>query len=412
MITYKERTLSNGLTVLANRDPESKMAAVNLLYRVGAVNEDPEHTGFAHLFEHLMFRGTRRVTDFDFPVQRACGESNAFTSNDYTDYYIVLPKDNIDTALWLEADRMTGLDIHEQGLETEKSVVVEEYNQRFVNQPYGDHWLLLRSLVYRHHPYRWSAIGLTPDHVRNATMEQVRSFYERYYVPANAILSVSADMEAERVFDLAEQWFGDIPSGVRPMDMIPQEPPQTEARRLEVERNVPADQVTLAFLMGSRAEREFFLCDYLTDVLAGGFSSRLYEILIKQKQIFSSVNAFISGDVHSNMFVVTGRLAPNVTVAQAEEAVWEELERLKTETIGLNESEKVKNKFEANTLFGELNVMNKAMNLGFYKMLGDTELINREIEIFRSIEPSEIVDMARKNFVPERCSTLVIKSRP
>ncbi len=411
MITYKEYALPNGLTVLANRDRESKMAAVNLLYRVGSVNEDPGHTGFAHLFEHLMFRGTRRVPDFDLPVQRACGESNAFTCNDYTDYYIVLPKDNIATAFWLEADRMTGLDISPDGLETEKMVVVEEYNQRFVNQPYGDHWLLLRSLIYKEHPYRWSAIGLTPDHVRNAGMEQVRSFYNRYYHPSNAILSVSADMEAERVFGMAEEWFGDIPSGEVPHDVIPDEPEQCAPRRMEVDRNVPSDQVTLAFLMEGRTDREFFLCDFLTDILAGGFSARLYERLVKERQLFSTVNAFVSGDVRSNMFVVTGRLVPGVTVEQAEEALWGELERLKGEPVAEREAEKVKNKFEANTLFGELNVMNKAMNLGFYNMLGDTELINGEIPIFRSVSPQEIIDMARCRFVPERCSTLVMRSK-
>ena len=220
MIPYKRHTLSNGLTVAVNRDRQSKLAAVNILYKVGARNEDPARTGFAHLFEHLMFRGTRDVPDFDLPVQMACGDNNAFTNNDYTDFYITLPKDNIETALWLEADRMTGLDISPEALETEKRVVIEEYKQRYLNQPYGDQGMLLRSLAYTLHPYRWATIGLTPDHVARATIDEVRAFYRRWYHPSNAILSVSADIDEERVFELAERYFApiaDTPSAAGPL---------------------------------------------------------------------------------------------------------------------------------------------------------------------------------------------------
>lgn len=408
MIEYSEHTLANGLTVLANRDSLSELAAINLLYRVGARNENPEHTGFAHLFEHLMFRGTRCIPDFDLPVQAACGENNAFTNNDYTDYYMTLPKDNIATAFWLESDRMKGLDITPEKLETEKSVVIEEYNQRYLNQPYGDQWLLLRQMVYKVHPYRWPTIGLTPDHIREATLQEVEAFYRRYYEPSNAILAVSGDIPPQEVFDLAQEWFGSLRSGGRPADVIPAEPEQTSARRTEVKRDVPATQITIAFPMGGRLDPDYYVCDVMSDILAGGTSARLYRELVKKRQLFSAVNSYISGDVDAGMFVLTGQLLPGVGSLEGEDALWEEIGKLRSVPVGGEELEKVKNKFEANTLYGELNVMNKALNLSYYSMLGDLPLINRETEIYRAVEPGDIMKTARAMFLKERSSTLVI----
>lgn len=252
MIPYRRHTLRNGLRVAVNRDPLSKLAAVNLLYCVGARDENPERTGFAHLFEHLMFRGTRQVPDFDGPVQLACGENNAFTNNDYTDFYITLPKDNIETALWLESDRMTGLTLTRETMETEKRVVIEEFRQRYLNQPYGDQLLLLRELAYTRHPYRWATIGRTPEHVERATEEEVTDFYRRYYRPSNAILTLSADLEEERMIELCEKWFGDLPDdGTFRRDPLPAEPEQTAARRLTVERPVPATSLTVVRKYGT-----------------------------------------------------------------------------------------------------------------------------------------------------------------
>ena len=410
MIEYQQHTLSNGLTVLAHRDPTTRMAAVNLLYRVGSRNENPSRTGFAHLFEHLMFRGTRRVPDFDIPVQQACGENNAFTTNDYTDYYITLPKDNVETALWLESDRMTGLHITPTALETEKKVVIEEFNQRYLNQPYGDQWMLLRALAYRVHPYRWATIGLTPEHIALATHEEVMAFYHRYYTPSNAILSVAGDIAPERVFELAEKWFGGIEnttSELTTANAIPFEPRQTAPRREEVRRRVPADSVTIAFRMGGRTSRDFYLCDLISDLLAGGTSARLYRHLVQEQKLFSSVNAYITGDIDPGLFIATGQLLPGITPAQGEEALWQEFEALKRTPVTAYELEKVKNKFEAETLFGELNVMNKAMNLGFYEMLGDRSLLNGEVAIFRSITAEEVAEASRRIFLPDHSSTLI-----
>ncbi|MBO5688183.1 MAG: insulinase family protein [Alistipes sp.] len=410
MITYDKIQLKNGLTVIANRDRSSRMAAVNLLYKVGARNESPARTGLAHLFEHLMFRGTLQVPDFDTPVQMACGENNAFTNNDYTDFYITLPTANIETALWLESDRMTGLNLSAEAIEIEKRVVVEEFRQRYLNQPYGDQNMLLRDMVYTAHPYRWATIGLTPEHIEEATAEEIRDFYQRFYHPSNAILSVSADIEAQEVFELAEKWFGDIEDKPHAIPSIAPEPEQTAARRKEVERDVPATTITIAFQMGERLSRDFFLGDMTSDLLAGGDSARLYERLIKRKRLFASTNAYISGDLDRGMFVFTGQLLPTTSEADAEAAIWKEIADLKAGNISEYEIEKVKNKFEANTLFGELNVMNKAMNMGYYEMIGDLPLINREVEIYRSLSAADVADFSSRIFRPENSSTLIYRA--
>lgn len=407
MISYRTQTLDNGLRVLAHRDPNTCMAAVNILYCVGARNENPDHTGFAHLFEHLMFRGTKQVPDFDLPLQMACGENNAFTNNDYTDYYITLPQDNIETALWLEADRMTGLDISPDALQTEKNVVIEEFNQRYLNQPYGDMWMLLRGMVYKVHPYRWATIGLTPDHIRSATIEDVRRFYKRYYRPSNAILSVASALDEQRVFELADKWFSDIEDTPATVDAIADEPTQTSARRMEVRRNVPATAITIALRMGRRLSRNYYLCDMMTDLLAGGTSARLYRELVRNRRLFSGVNAYITGDLDEGMLIVTGNLLPGTPVETGEAALWEQLHELCDKPVSEYEIQKIKNKFEAELTFGETNIMNKAMNLGYYAMTGDLSLINRENEIFSSITPEQIMEEAKKMLLPEKSSTLI-----
>lgn len=410
MIAYRKKTLANGLTVVVNRDRTSKLAAVNILYRVGARNEDPARTGFAHLFEHLMFRGTREVPSFDLPVQMASGDNNAFTNNDYTDFYITLPRDNVETALWLESDRMEGLDITPEKLETEKKVVIEEFRQRYLNQPYGDQSMLLRELAYGVHPYRWATIGLTPDHIAAATPDEVQTFYRDRYHPSNAILSISADLDEERMIALAEKWFGPLPDRPSPPAPVPQEPLQREPRRREVVRDVPATTLTIAYHMGARTSPDFYTADLVSDLLSGGDSSRLYARLVRERRLFSSVNAYVTGDVDPGLFVFTGQLLPDTTPRQAEEAFLSEIEALQTAPAGAYELEKVKNKFEANTLFGELNVMNKTMNLGFYEMLGDLELINREVERYRAVGVEQIRDFSRRTFRPENSSTLLYEA--
>ena len=411
MIPYTKKILPNGLTVVVNRDRASKLAAVNILYKVGARNENPARTGFAHLFEHLMFRGTREVPNFDLPVQMASGDNNAFTNNDYTDFYITLPKDNLETALWLESDRMEGLEITPAKFEAEKKVVIEEFRQRYLNQPYGDQTMLLRALAYKVHPYRWATIGLTIDHIAGATLEDVEAFYRAHYRPSNAVLSISADIEEERMLELAEKWFAPLADHPAEAVAIPQEPVQTEARREEVERDVPASTLTVAYHMGGRTDADFYTADLVSDLLSGGDSGRLYTHLVKERQLLSRVNAYVTGDVDPGLFVFTGQLLPGVTPETAEAAFREEIALLQTTPATVYEIEKVKNKFEANTLFGELNVMNKAMNLGFYEMLGDLELINREVDLYRAVTDEQIRSFSSRTFRPENSSTLIYNTK-
>lgn len=411
MIKYKQAVLDNGLTILVNRDRASKLAAVNILYKVGARNEAEDKTGFAHLFEHLMFRGTHSVPEFDVPVQMACGENNAFTNNDYTDFYITLPKENLSTALWLESDRMRNLNLSREACETEKMVVIDEFKQRYLNQPYGDESMLLRDLCYKTHPYRWSTIGISPEHIERATLEDVHHFYNLHYRPSQAILSISADIDEDEMIALATEYFSNIEDMGGEIATIPQEPKQTEPRRLIVEREVPATNVTIAFHIGDRLSREFFLGDLCSDLLAGGESSRLVNHLVKERGLFTAVNAYITGSLDAGLFIIKGRLMPNTTEQEAEEALWGELRELMNGNISDYELEKVKNKFEANMLMGEINVMNKAMNLGFYAMTGDLELINKEADIYRSITREEVSEFATKVFTSQNSSTLIYRAK-
>lgn len=410
MIKYKQVILNNGLTILVNRDRASKLAAVNILYKVGARNESEDKTGFAHLFEHLMFRGTHSVPEFDVPVQMACGENNAFTNNDYTDFYITLPKENLSTALWLESDRMRNLNLSYEACETEKMVVIDEFKQRYLNQPYGDETLLLRDLCYKVHPYRWSTIGISSEHIERATLDDVHTFYNRHYRPSQAILSISADIDEDEMIALATEYFADIEDIGGEIAPIPQEPKQCKPRRLEVEREVPATNVTIAFHIGDRLSREFFLGDLCSDLLAGGESSRMVNRLVKEQGLFTAVNAYITGSLDAGLFIIKGRLMPETSEKQAEEALWNELRELMQGNISDYELEKVKNKFEANMLMGEINVMNKAMNLGFYAMTGDLELINKEADIYRSITREEVAQFAKDVFTPENSSTLIYRA--
>ena len=411
MIRYKQRILKNGLTVLVNRDRASKLAAVNLLYKVGARNEAEDKTGFAHLFEHLMFRGTHLVPEFDVPVQMACGENNAFTNNDYTNFYITLPKENLSTALWLESDRMRNLNLSAEAYATEKQVVIEEFKQRYLNQPYGDETLLLRDLAYKRHPYRWATIGISPEHIERATLDDVRSFYDLHYRPSQAILAISADIDEEEMLDMAEEYFKHIDDSGIELPSIVAEPEQCEPRRLEVEREVPATDITIAFHMGNRLSRDFFLGDLTSDLLAGGESSRLVNRLVKERGLFSSVNAYILGSLDPGLFIIKGRLMPTTSEQEAEEALWGELRDLEEGFISDYEMEKVKNKFEANMLMGEINIMNKALNLSFYAMVGDIDLINREAEIYRTITRDEVRDFCHRCFTPNNSSTLIYRAK-
>jgi predicted Zn-dependent peptidase len=406
MIEYFKHTLSNGLRVVVHPDKTTPMVAVNLLYDVGARDEDPDKTGFAHLFEHLMFGGTLNIPSYDTPVQNVGGENNAWTSNDFTNYYVTLPATNLETAFWLEADRMRELDFSDKSLEVQRKVVIEEFKQRYLNQPYGDIPLLIRNLAYKVHPYRWPTIGKDISHIEDATLTDVKDFFYRHYAPNNAVLSVAGNVTPEQAFQLAEKWFGPIAARSVQQRNLPQEPVQTEARQLTVERDVPAPYIQMAFHNGKRTDKDFYASDLLSDILSNGPSARLFQSLIKEQRLFSDINAYIAGDRDPGLFTVTGRLMPDVSMERAESAIRKELINLSGEGPREYELQKVKNKIESNLLFGEIHYLNKAMNLAQFELLGDAEEINREAEHYRAVTASDVKTVAQRTFAPGNCSTL------
>lgn len=410
MIQVNHHTLSNGLRIVHNEDNSTQMVALNVLYDVGARDEDPEHTGFAHLFEHLMFGGSVNIPDYDVPVQNAGGENNAWTNNDITNYYITLPYQNVETGFWLESDRMLSLDFSPQSLEVQRQVVIEEFKQRNLNQPYGDAAHLLREMAYQNHPYRWPTIGKEISHIANATLEEVKSFFYRFYAPNNAILAVTGHISFDETVRLAEKWFGPIPSRNIPKRELPAEKPQTAIRRRSVERKVPVDALYMAFHMCNRFHRAYYVFDIITDLLSNGRSSRFIQTLVQEKKLFTSIDAYISGSLDDGLLHITGKPASGVTLEQAEEAVWQELDKLKTVPVAEDELEKVKNRYESEQIFNNINYLNVATNLAFFELLGRAEDINLEIGKYRSVTVEQIQETARRAFVPENCNILYYKA--
>ena len=410
MITVNRHTLDNGLRIVHSEDKNTQMVALNVLYNVGARDEHPDHTGFAHLFEHLMFGGSVNIPDYDAYVQSAGGENNAWTNNDITNYYITLPRQNVEIGFWLESDRMLSLDFNEKSLEVQRHVVIEEFKQRNLNQPYGDVGHLVRGLVYQKHPYRWPTIGLEPSHIENATLDEVKDFFFRFYAPKNAILAVTGNISFEDTVALAEKWFGPIPRrDVNPRN-LPVESQQTEERRLIVERNVPVDALHLVFHKCDRLHPDYYVFDMLSDLLSAGRSSRLIQHLVVERQVFGSIDAYISGSIDTGMFYVVGKLAPGISLEEAEAAVWQELEAMKTEDIAEEELEKVKNRYESEQIFSNINYLNVATNLAFFELLGRAEDINHEVEKYRAVTADRIKEVAKRTFVRENCSVLYYKS--
>ncbi|AZI27485.1 MAG: pitrilysin family protein [Pedobacter agri] len=406
MVDFNRFTLANGLKVLVHEDPTTPMAVLNILYDVGARDENPEKTGFAHLFEHLMFGGSINIPSYDEPLQRVGGENNAFTSNDITNYYITLPAENIETAFWLESDRMLSLAFSEKSLETQRNVVSEEFKQRYLNQPYGDVWLKLRPLAYKKHSYRWATIGKELSHIEHATMEDVKAFFKKHYTPQNAILVVGGNVKTEDVKKLAEKWFEPIPAGEKYERNLIQEAPQTEERYETVKANVPLNAIYIAFKMPGRLDPDYYAFDLLSDIMSRGQSSRLYNSLLKEQKLFSDINAYISSSLDPGLFIVEGKLVEGVTIEQAEQAIWAELDKLKAELVSDNELTKVKNKVESVLVFSEMSLLDKAMNLAYYELLGDAALLNQEAAEFLKVNAEDIKRISNDTFKKESSSTL------
>ncbi len=411
MIKFEKFELANGLKVIVHQDKSTPLACINILYDVGSRDENPEQTGFAHLFEHLMFGGSVNIANYDEPLQRVGGENNAFTTNDITNYHLTLPSENLETGFWLESDRMLSLAFSEKSLEVQRSVVIEEFKQRYLNQPYGDVWLLMRPMAYKVHPYLWDTIGKEISHIENAKMGDVKNFFKKFYSPNNAIMVVAGNVELEEIKQLSEKWFGSIPKGPDNKRNLPAEPMQTEARSLTVERDVPADAIYKVYHMCSRRDKEYYAVDLISDVLSQGNSSRLHNILIKEKKLFSDIHAYVSGDFDKGLFVISGKLSAGVTMQQADDAINELLQKLKSELVTADELTKVKNKMEASHLFGEVDVLNKATNLAVSELLLGADMINHEVEKYLSVTAEQIKAQAEIVFRNENCSTLYYKAK-
>lgn len=411
MIEVSRYLLPNGLRMLHHFDNSTQMVALNIIYDVGSKDEEPSRTGFAHLFEHLMFGGSVNILDFDTPLQKAGGENNAWTSNDITNYYSVVPRQNVETAFWLESDRMLELNFSEKSLSVQKQVVCEEFKQRNLNQPYGDTYMLLRPMAYKVHPYRWSTIGKEISHIENATLEDVKTFFYEHYAPNNAILSIAGNISFEDAVRLTEKWFGPIPRRNIAVRNLPEEPEQKEPRFLEVYRSVPLDAITKAWHMCRRTDEEYHSYDLLSDILSNGRSSRLYRHLVMEKKMFSDIDASITGDIDAGLFVVTGRLNKGITMEDADEAIKREVSALMAETIEKKELEKVVNKFESNHLFSNINYLNKATNLAYHELIGRAEDINEEVKKYWDITPQKLRRAAQKVFREENSSTLYYRAQ-
>ncbi|MBE0662117.1 MAG: insulinase family protein [Bacteroidales bacterium] len=406
MISFDRFQLDNGLKVLVHHDATTQMVAMNILYNVGARDEIPEKTGFAHLFEHLMFGGSANIPRYDEPLERVGGENNAFTSNDVTSYYITIPKTNLETAFWLESDRMLNLAFSKKSLEVQRNVVMEEFRQTHLNQPFGDAWLLLRPLAYTVHPYRWSTIGADINHIAQATMEDVKDFYHRFYNPCNAILTVAGPVETAEIRELCEKWFAEIPAGLPNNRRLPLEPVQTEARNLHVERDLPCNAIYKTWHIPHRLSPMYYTADLTSDVLSAGESSRLYVELVKKQQLFSDINAYITGSLDPGLFVISGKIMNGTDPVAAENAISKIIVELQEQPLNERELQKVKNRIESMLVFAELKVLEKALNLSMYELLGDAGLINNEIDKYNAVDAAAIMRFAQEMLVENNCSTL------
>jgi zinc protease len=406
MIQFEKFTLANGLRIIVHQDNSTPMAVLNMMYDVGARDEDPEKTGFAHLFEHLMFGGSVNIPNYDEPLQKAGGDNNAYTTNDLTNYYIQLPTQNLETAFWLESDRMLSLAFTEKSLNVQRKVVSEEFKEHYLNKPYGDAWHRLRELAYKKHPYRWMTIGKELSHIENAKLKDVKDFFFKHYRPVNAIMVVAGNVSVETVKALAEKWFGDIPAGEKYKRNLPQEPEQTEERKIEIKAKVPLDALYKCWHMPARLDRRYYITDLLTDILSGGGSSRLYQSLVKEKQLFSNIECYHFGSTDADLLAIEGKLVKGIKMEEAEKAVEQELDKMKNELITEAELQKVKNKTESMIAFEDMSVMSRANSLAYYELLGDASWMNFELEKYASVTAEDILQESRTIFRKENSNTL------
>ena len=406
MIAYNRFVLENGLRVLVHPDLTTPMAVVNVMYDVGARDESPDKTGFAHLFEHLMFGGSINIKDYDEPLQKAGGENNAYTTNDLTNYYCQLPAQNLETAFWLESDRMVSLAFSKKSLETQRKVVCEEFKEHYINKPYGDSWHKMRELAYTTHPYRWMTIGKNLQQIEEAKLEDVKAFFFQHYTPANAILVVAGNVTTEQVKALTVKWFSPIASGEKYNRKVPQEPKQTTPRFLDVHADVPLDAFYKTWHMDARLDQGYYVTELITEILGGGQSSRLYQSLVKEQQLFSNIDCYHFGSTDKGLLAIEGKLVKGRKMEEAERAVAEELNKIKSLPVSEVELEKVKNKTESSIAFEDMTIMNRANSLAYYELLGDADLMNEELSRYQAITAQEIQQHSQEIFDENNSNTM------
>jgi zinc protease len=402
--------MNNGLTVIHHQDDNTQLCVLNLLYKVGSKDENPNKTGFAHLFEHLMFGGSINIPEFDTPLQFAGGENNAFTSNDITNYYLTVPASNIETGFWLESDRMLSLDFSQKSLDVQKGVVIEEFKERYLNQPYGDLWLHILPLAYHKHPYNWPTIGKEISHIENANLEDVKDFFKNFYAPNNAVLVVAGNISLDKTKELCEKWFGEIPTQNIQKPVYEIEPKQEEPRRKIIESDVPMNLILKAYHMGGRLDKNYYAMDLLSDIIGSGKASTLYDVLVKEKSLFSEIDAYISGDAEPGLFMIEGKILPQVSIEDAENAIREVISDLIKTGISETELKKVQNKTETNIRFGDVNILNRAMKLAYAEYLGDIELVNKEIDLYLEIDVEYMKEEISKTLQENNCSTIIYQA--
>lgn len=407
MVKFNRYQLDNGLRIIIHEDMSTPMVAVNILYDVGSRDEDPDRTGFAHLFEHLMFSGSKHIADFDTPLQLAGGENNAFTNSDITNFYDILPAENVEIALWLEADRMQDLAFDQRGFDVQKKVVVEEFKETCLNIPYGEAWHKLSAMAYQTHPYQWPTIGKTPDHISTSSLEDARAFFLQHYAPNNAIIVLAGNITADNGYALVKKWFGGIPTKMVAKRQLPQEEKQTSKMASRVQDAIPAEAIYLGFHIGGRMDPDYYACDILSDILGNGRSSRFYQRLYKGKDIFSTIDAYISGTADPGLFLIDGKLSDKHSIEDGLQAIWIELNDIKTNGVTEDELAKVKHKIESSLCFSEVSVLNRAMSLAFFEAMGDASMINHQKEKYQNVNLKQIQELANQIFVDDNCNELV-----
>lgn len=411
MIDFNKTTLDNGLVVVVHQDATTPIVAVNLAYDVGARDEDPELTGLAHYFEHLMFSGSKNAPDYDKVVQNIGGQNNAFTSNDYTNYYLTLPKNNLEVALWLEADRMQFLNVDEKSLEVQRKVVIEEFKQNYLNQPYGNNMAELRRLTYENHPYQWATIGKSIQQIEKVTLSDARSFYNQFYAPNNCILTICGDVDEDTVLKMVNKYFGQIPASEIKRPTYNKEAKQKAARVLTLQEDVPLDAFLWSFKIDSRNDKRFPIADLVSDILGRDESSLLFQSLAIENKLVNQISAYVSGDRDPGMFIISGKMNKDAKIEEAEKLIWAEISALIASELNSKTLKKVQNKYETAHVFGEMSVLNKAMNLAYNELCTSADDINTSLDAYLNVTSKDIQQWCAKSLVETGvCKLHILKS--